>query len=71
MAFKKERNVTETSIMELVVMYSEENELSIEDVGDELRKDKTFVKMFQQDLVHNHEAVFKGQPTSKSFDGWI
>jgi len=69
--FEVENNLGALTIMELVVCYVDENNLELDDVGEELKKDKVFIKLFQADLIENNEASFKGTAKVKSFDGWI
>jgi len=67
--FAQENNL-EDSMMGLIITYIEENELELEEVADELRKDKSFVKFFQCDLIENNEAIFEGIGKVKTFNDW-
>lgn len=71
LSYKKTKGISDHSIMELVVSYAEAHELDVEEIGEELKKDKTFVKMFQQDLIRNNEARFRGVKKETGFDGWV
>ncbi len=69
--YEKDHNLGELSIMELVTTYIDENDLELEDVADELKKDKHFTKLFQSDLIDNNEATFEGLKKTKAYDGWM
>jgi hypothetical protein len=70
MAFKKERDIKGYSILQVVMMYCEEMEKDIDEVGELLKKDKSFRETFQEDLKFNHEAVFSGEKKVKMSE-WL
>ena len=70
LAFKKERKIQGYSILQVIMMYCEENDLDVEEVGDMLKKDKSFRESFQEDLQYNHEATFSGEKQS-NISEWI
>ena len=69
--FEKENKLNGLSMMELILCYIEENNLELEDVADELKRDKTFVKLFQGDLIQRHEARFSNNKKVKGLEEWL
>lgn len=59
-AFKRENAVTEHSMLQLIILYCEENEIDPQEFGEELKRDKNFREMFKADLLFHHEAKFTG-----------
>lgn len=68
--FKKERNITGYSIMQVILMYCEENDVDPEEVGELLKKDKDFKESFTEDLIYNNEAKFEDKK-SNPISEWI
>lgn len=72
LSFKKERKIVGYSIMEVVIMYCEELDKDIEEVGALLKKDKAFVGTMQEDLRFHNEATFKEDTKSrKTMSEWL
>jgi len=69
--FKKERNLYGYSIMEVVMMFCEELDKDVEEVGEALKKDKSFRETFKEDLKFNNQARFEGETKKTQLDEWI
>jgi len=57
--FKRENDVTDHSIMELILLYCQTKEIDPTEFGEELKRDKNFREMFKADLLFHNEAVFE------------
>jgi len=68
--FKKERGINGYSIMEVIMMYCDELDKDIDEVGALLKKDKNFVATLQEDLKFNNEAKFEDDKKS-TISEWI
>ena len=69
--FKRDRNITGFSIMQVVLMYCDEMDKDIDEVGDLLRKDKSFKETLQADLKFNHEAKFEDDKKYNKMSEWL
>jgi hypothetical protein len=69
--FKKERNVKNSSIMELVLVFCEEYDLDVEEVGYLLKEDKNFRETMKEDLKFNNEAYFQNEDKTSRMSEWI
>lgn len=69
--FKNDRNIKDFSIMEIVLMYCEEMDKDIDDVGELLKKDKSFKETLQQDLKFNNEAKFEDDKKHNKMSEWL
>ena len=69
--FKNEHKIYETSIFQIVIMFCEENNYHIEEIGEELRKDKKFREMLEADLKLNNEAIFKNDKVKNNLQDWF
>ena len=70
--FKKERKISGFSIMEIILMYCEEMERDVEEVGALLKKDKNFKETLQEDLKFHNEARFEDDKKQNgSLSEWI
>lgn len=67
--FKREKGVTGVSIMQLILLYCEENEIDEGEFGEDLKNDKNFRDMFKADLIYNHEARFH-EPRTNNISEW-
>lgn len=70
-AFKKEKKITDFSLMEIIILYCEEEEIDIVEAGEILKKDKSFRETLKEDLKLHHEAVFDDDHKYKSNAEWI
>ena len=68
--FKKERKIQGYSIFQVVMMYCEELDEDIDEVGELLKKDKAFLTTLKEDMKFNNEATFKGDPVNKNAE-WL
>jgi len=69
--FKKEKNIRGFSILETILLFCEEKERDVEEVGELLKKDKSFKITFQEDLKFNHEARFSEKASVLNISEWI
>ena len=69
--FIVERKVKDQSLFQIVIMYCEEHELEIEEVGFKLKKYKVFREALEADLVFHNEAVFKTAEKKTDVSEWI
>ena len=70
LSFKKDREISGYSILQVVMMYCDEMDKDIEEVGELLKKDKTFRETMREDLKFNNEAVFKDDKINKNAE-WL
>ena len=70
LTFKKERGISGFSILEVVMMFCEELDRDVDEVGEMLKKDKNFRETLREDLQFNHQAVFSEQ-TKTNMSEWI
>jgi len=68
--FKHQRGIKGYSILEVVMMFCEELDKDIDEVGELLKKDKNFRETLKEDLQFNNEAVFSDEKKS-SVSEWI
>ncbi len=68
--FKKDRDISGYSILQVVMMYCEELDRDIDEVGEFLKKDKSFRETLKEDLQYNFEAKFSDEKKS-SISEWI
>ncbi len=69
--FKNEHEIHEISIFQIVIMFCEENSYHIEEIGEELRKDKKFRAMLEADLKLNNEAIFLNDKVKNNLQDWF
>lgn len=68
--FKELHNIHDYSIFQIVIMFCDEHRYHVEEIGEELRKDKKFRLMLEADLKYNHEAIFVGDKKVDNLKDW-
>jgi len=69
--FKNEREITGYSIMEVVLMYCEELDEDIDEVGELLKKDKNFRETLKEDLKFHNQATFGEEKKQSKMSEWL
>jgi len=69
--FKKERRVEGVSIMELILIFCEEYDLDVDEVGYLLKEDKNFRETMKEDLKFNNEATFENEDRKSKISEWV
>ena len=70
MAFKEEHDIEHESVFQIILMFCEENNLNVEEVGQEIKKDRNFSDTLREDLKFNNEAMFDDEHNDKIKE-WI
>ncbi|MCK5537934.1 MAG: hypothetical protein KAI79_13995 [Bacteroidales bacterium] len=61
MAFKEKRRITDESLQGIIIMYCEEYDMDIDEVGQDIKKDKKFAEALKYDLINRNQARFEDQ----------
>ena len=57
--FIKKNNISDYSILEIIIEYAKKNNLDILEIADEIKNDKTFEQIFLNDLIKHGEIYFE------------
>ena len=69
--FKQKHDIQQISIFQLMLVFCEENNYDIEEIGDIVRTNKQFRNLLEADLKMNHEAFFKNDTKATNLGDWI
>jgi len=69
-SFKKKNDLKGYSLLEVIMIFCDELDEDIDEIGELLKKDKKFVESLKGDLKFNNEAVFEGE-TRDNIGEWI
>jgi len=68
--FSRKKNLTDFNLMERILIYCEENELDVAEVGEEIKADKMFKTMLEDDLKANHYIRSKDEKKEADLSDW-
>ena len=68
--FKKQHGIQGYSIFQVILMFCDEHDYHVEEIGDMLRVNKQFREMIKADLKLNNEAIFSDDKKISALNDW-